>query len=137
MADPSWTTFKPLNIGMQFTEDEDGEALGWRIRRTLVDIAKGPDSPVKRHFSYIQDRIDVDIHKVDVDCFEVVCANCQLICWENKKDRAQNLKLLRSSGVVTIDEEGNEVIIRNGEVVDRRPFEAKTIRPRRQTDAVV
>ncbi|MHB1421489.1 MAG: hypothetical protein ACYCX4_18220, partial [Bacillota bacterium] len=115
---------RPLSVWQagKDDEDEDQTALGWRFRKTLIDIAKGPDSPARLHFVKNQNKNDIPLHLQPLDDNEVVCGNCQLICWENKEERLENLKLLRSSGIVTLDKEGNEVIIRNGEVVDKRPY---------------
>ncbi|MHB1126093.1 MAG: 4Fe-4S binding protein [Bacillota bacterium] len=123
LANPSWSIFKPVKIDFNFEDNEDNEALGWRIRQAFINIAKGPDSPARRHFVKSQTKVkNLPTHSLDIQDYEVMCGNCQLICWENKEERITNLKLLRSSGVVALDKDGHEVIERNGEIVDRRPY---------------
>ncbi|MHB1126316.1 MAG: 4Fe-4S binding protein [Bacillota bacterium] len=123
LADPSWSIFKPINIDFGFKDDEDNESLGWRIRQAFIGIAKGPESPARHHFVKSQAKVmDRPIHSLDIQDYEVMCGNCQLVCWEKKEERITNLKLLQSSGVVTLDEDGNEVIVRNGRIIDRRSF---------------
>jgi hypothetical protein len=60
------------------------------------------------------------MHETELHEYEVVCAFCQIICCGDKKTRAENVKTVHQSGIVTEDEEGYEVIIRNGQVIDKR-----------------
>ncbi|MDW7652094.1 MAG: hypothetical protein SCK29_11555 [Bacillota bacterium] len=60
------------------------------------------------------------MHETELDEYQVVCALCQLVCRGDKKSRAENVKRVHRSGLVTEDEEGFEVIVRNGKVIDKR-----------------
>ena len=41
--------------------------------------------------------------------FRVTCGFCQLVCWETEEERRENAKIIKSSGVVEL-EEGKKVI---------------------------
>jgi epoxyqueuosine reductase len=44
--------------------------------------------------------------------FTPTCGNCQLVCWEHKRDRTKNAKLLFSSGIVVHGADAQPAVVR-------------------------
>lgn len=120
---PDWSTFSSLCVDFTFPEKND--EFDQKYKQMVLADLKGPDSRAKRNILHHIELTRRGMHETKLDEYKVVCAFCQLICWGNKKERADNLKLLQKSGVVTIDDKQNEVIIRNGGIIDSRPLPGK------------
>lgn len=116
---PTWSTFSPLNA--KFSFPESSEEFISEYKKMVVTDLKGPDSRAKKNILHHLDLNNKGMHETKLDEYQIVCAYCQLICYGDKKNRAENVKTVHQSGIVTEDEEGFEVIIRNGQVVDKRP----------------
>ncbi len=91
----TWSTWSPG----RFTIPDDEQASVALLRKATDLSLNWPErpggyfSPVARRFSE------------EADCTEglrtyLTCGNCRLVCWGDKQERAENLKLLRNSGCV-------------------------------------
>lgn len=114
---PGWTTFSPLKA--EFSFPESSEEFINEYRKMVGADLKGPESRAKRNILHHLNLTKKGMHETALDEYEVVCAFCQLVCWGDKKNRAKNVRIVHQSGIVTEDENGFEVIIRNGKVVDK------------------
>jgi epoxyqueuosine reductase len=114
-----WSTFS--SICVDFTFPADSDEFRTKFREMVVKDLKGSDSRAKRNILHHIKLGNRGMHETELDEYEVVCGYCQLICFKDREDRVLNLKMLRSSGVVT--EDGDyEYIIRDGSIVDKRKW---------------
>ncbi len=117
---PSWTNFSPLNADFSFPDDP--VEFQNEYRETARTALKGPDGRMKRNFEHHIKLNQKGMHQADLEEYKVVCAYCQLICWGDKINRLRNVKLVQKSGVVKVDNNNSEVIIREGNIIDRKHF---------------
>ena len=113
-----WSSFAPLKVDFPFPNDPN--EFPSRFREMFIRDLKGPESRAKRTILHHLAQGIEGLHAMPLEKYKVVCGNCQLMCWKNKKDRVMNLKIIQSSGTVTLDSDDNEIIVRDGRIVDRR-----------------
>ncbi len=82
-----WSSWSPG----RFSVPEDNTELGEEFFRSMSLYAKRPKMPGGYNQSVFGDS------KEDMK-LNLTCGNCQIICWGDKKETAENVKLLRNSG---------------------------------------
>lgn len=102
-----WSTWSPGRFKLPEPENDTEEELD-RIYECAVEGQKqrpplpgGSESTLKLH-----NNPDVELPKVFL-----TCGNCQLVCWGDKKETAQNMRILRKSGCVVQRPDGTIEIL--------------------------
>ena len=104
-----WSTWSPWRIDIPDDENEAEKVL----QQTFIACILAGGEKAKNVLRLNKDILFGFSKEVKpVDSFEVTCGVCQLICWETEEERVENAKILRSSGVVVM-ENGKKVIKRN------------------------
>ena len=103
-----WSTWSPYRVQYPLPEDEaELIALNRQIR------AADPTMQGSRAFLTQRDKcFDPD------EIYFLTCANCQLICWENRDDRVENQRLLVNSGVVVLSAKSGRTVVPSEEAVE-------------------
>ena len=71
--------------------------------------------------------------------FYSVCGNCANVCWENRKDRVENQKLITKSGIVVLKVNGERATVHDeNDVVEvSTPFHARVALLKREYKAAL
>jgi epoxyqueuosine reductase QueG len=91
-----WSTWSPYRVDYPLPEEESRlVALSRRLRGADPDKQGGRAFLTQREKCFDPDEMYIN-----------TCANCGLICWEKREDRAENQRLLLNSGVAVLTGEG-------------------------------
>lgn len=93
-----WSNWSPYRVDTPLpVDDSKVDELCTRIRKADPDADLGEQNI---YTNYRAAFFDPDY------LFFSVCGNCSTLCWKNRKDRMENLKLLTNSGVVVLNANG-------------------------------
>ncbi len=118
--DRKWSTWSPGRSSYPETQDELNKLFAhlfvhppanYSIKDEEGSFAESVlknDSEVKE---YINNCSEIAAKKIFPDNFMLTCGNCQLICWGNKEDTAENYRILTNSGCVVTNSKGENVIL--------------------------
>ncbi len=98
-----WSTWSPYRVDTPLPPDDKAvDALCTRIRKVDPDASL---DGVNVYTNYRASFFDSDY------LFLSPCGNCANVCWEDRKDRIENLRLLNSSGIVVLKANGERVVV--------------------------
>ena len=107
-----WSTWCPWRKDVP-KDDEEADKL---LERTLIEYILAGGLKAKNVLRLATDtQLGFGKAVKPVDDFDVSCGMCQFVCWETEEERRENAKLLRSSGVVELDNEHKLIIKKNAE----------------------
>lgn len=126
-----WSTWSPYRVDFPLpSDDNDVDELCTRIRKT------DPDASLDGVNVYTDYRASFfDPHYL----FLSPCGNCANICWEDRKDRIENLRLLNSSGIVILKANGERISVHDqNEIIEvETPFNVRVAMLRKEYEAVL
>lgn len=129
--DKKWSTWSPYRIERPFPkEDQQIDELCTHIRK------KDPYVDSVNASSYS------DFRKFNMDPGYIpttTCSNCANVCWENRRDRMDNRKILSTSGVVVLRTNGERTAVDNGsQIVEiQTPFISKVAMLKEEYEAAL
>lgn len=102
-----WSTWSPLRVEIP----DDDEEADKKMNDTLVEYILAGGLKAKNVLRLATDsQLGFSKAVKSADSFDVTCGFCQLLCWETEEERRENAKLIRSSGIVELEDEDNRVI---------------------------
>jgi hypothetical protein len=57
--------------------------------------------------------------------FATVCGNCRAVCWENRTDREENMRILTGSGIAALSPDGQHVVVKDQVIELDTPYIVK------------
>ncbi len=98
-----WSNWSPYRLSHLLPKDK-GELDALNIRLQKAD----PQMYLKNN-SFTDYRAAM----FDPDWFtNTVCGNCRLVCWQSRKDREKNCRLIINSGIVALNPDGEHIAAR-------------------------
>jgi len=98
-----WSNWSPYRLNTPFPEDNMSvDELCNRIRKLDPEINS---ADLNLYTNYREPFFDPDYLTYSV------CGNCANVCWENRKDRIENRKLLAKSGFVVLKANGERAAV--------------------------
>ena len=95
-----WSTWSPYRLPQGMPADD---TVLNELSRRIRDI----DPEKDRYSDYSQREYCSDPDLIYPD----TCANCQVVCWKDKEERIENLRILSESGVVVLKGDGNRIAV--------------------------
>ena len=125
--DKKWSTWSPYHVDYPFPND-----VGEVVTLSRQIRAADPNFQGKRAALTQRDKC-FDPNELYIN----TCGNCGLICWENRKDREENRRILMNSGVVVLTAEGRRMAVPAEEttVLDT-PYGVKVAMLRREAQSL-
>ena len=125
--DKKWSTWSPYHVDYPFPNN-----VGEVITLSRQIRAADPNFQGKRAALTQRDKC-FDPNEIYIN----TCGNCGLICWENRKDREENRRILIKSGVVVLTAEGKRMAVPAEEttVLDT-PYGVKVAMLRREAQSL-
>jgi ferredoxin len=108
-ASRKWSNWSPYRLGAPLPQDK-GE-----LDRLNIQLQKADPQMSLDDNSYADYRRAM----FDPEWFtNTVCGNCRLVCWPERRDREENLRLLRQAGVVALGLSGEHIVTSEDEVME-------------------
>lgn len=113
-----WSTWSPGRTPFPKSQEEVNKTLAHLYSHPIENMRlKGEEGSYTestlKNSEEVQDYINASesTRSAFADNFIMTCGNCQLICWGNHEDTAENYKILVNSGCVITNEKGENVIL--------------------------
>jgi ferredoxin len=118
-----WSNWSPYRLDHPLSGNKnDLDALNIRLQKADPQM-------------HLEENSFIDYRKVmfNPNWFtNIVCGNCRLVCWKNKKDREENTRLVVNSGIVALKPDGTHIVAR-GEIVEvATPYIVKVAIPKQE-----
>jgi ferredoxin len=111
--DGKWSNWSPYRIDYPLPEDKlELDDLCVSLRKADPEIKLEPN----QYSDYRAVTFDPDWH------FIATCGNCANICWNDRMDREENMRLILDSGVVVLNADGTREAIREEVVELETPY---------------
>jgi ferredoxin len=126
-----WSTWSPYRtVTPPPLDDMEVDDLCTRIRRVDPDVNY---DDLSLYTNYRESYFHPDL------LFFSVCCNCANVCWENRKDRIENLRLLTKSGSVVLRANGERSAVQDeNDIVEiETPFNLKVALLRKEYEAII
>jgi len=126
-----WTNWSPYRVGTPLPEDDmEVDDLCTRIRK--VDPYVKLDG-INQYTHYRKSFFDPDYLTYSV------CGNCANVCWENRKNRIENRKLITKSGIVVLKANGRRAAVHDENAIIEvdTPFHARVALLRKEYEAAL
>lgn len=126
-----WTNWSPYRVDTPLSRDDTKvDELCTRIRKVDPDMNL---DDLNLYTHYRESFFDPDY------IFYSVCGNCANVCWENRKDRIENQKLITKSGIVVLKANGERAAVHDeNDVVEvSTPFHARVALLKREYTAAL
>ena len=102
-----WSTWSPWRIDIP----EDDNEADKKVQQTFIEyILTGGEKAANVLRLATDTQLGFLKSVKPVEDFQVTCGFCQLVCWESEEERHENARIVRSSGVVELDDKGNRII---------------------------
>ena len=126
-----WTIWSPYRVDTPLSRnDTKVDELCTRIRKADPDANM---DEFNLYTNYRESFFDPDY------LFYSVCGNCANVCWQNRKDRIENRKLLANSGIVILRANGERSVVQEeNDIVEMdTPFNVKVALLRKEYEAAI